>query len=94
LEASSPTIAPKVETAFLLIANSLDPKAYTVGVICALTVEKVTACCFLNKSYPRLQSLSAGDNNDYTLRQISEHNVVIAGLLSERYSTTNAAIIA
>jgi hypothetical protein len=94
LEASSPTIAPKVEPAFPLMADSSDPEAYTVGVICALTVEKVAACYFLNKNHPRLESQPAGDNNNYTLRQIGDHNVVIAGLPSGRYSTTNAAIVA
>jgi hypothetical protein len=76
------------------MADSPDPEAYTIGFICALTVEKVAACCFLDKDHPRLKSQSASDNNNYTLRQISEHNVVIAGLLLGRYSTTNAAIVA
>jgi nucleoside phosphorylase len=71
-----------------------DPEAYTVGIICALTVEKVAACCFLDKDHPRLKSQSASDNNDYTLGQIGEHNVVIAGLPLGRYGTTNAAIVA
>jgi nucleoside phosphorylase len=93
-EASSPTIAPRVETAFPLVADSSNPEAYTVGVICAPTVEKVAACCFLDKNHPRLESQPAGDNNDYTLGQIGEHNVVIAGLPSGRYGTTNAAIVA
>jgi nucleoside phosphorylase len=76
------------------MADSSDPEAYTVGVICALTVEKVAACCFLDKNHPRLESQPAGDNNDYTLGQIGKHNVVIAGLPSGRYGTTNAAIVA
>jgi nucleoside phosphorylase len=71
-----------------------DPEAYTVGIICALTIEKVAACCFLDKDHPRLKSQSASDNNDYTLGQIGEHNVVIAGLPLGRYGTTNAAIVA
>jgi nucleoside phosphorylase len=76
------------------MADFPDAEAYTVGVICALTVEKVAACCFLDKSHPRLKSQSASDNNDYTLGQIGEHNVVIAGLPLGRYGTTNAAIVA
>jgi nucleoside phosphorylase len=76
------------------MGDSSDPEVYTVGIICALTVEKVAACCFLDKDHPRLNSQSASDNNDYTLGQIGEHNVVIAGLPLGRYGTTNAAIVA
>jgi nucleoside phosphorylase len=76
------------------MADSSDPQAYTVGLICALTVEKVAACSFLDIEHPRLKSQPASDNNDYTLGQIGEHNVVIAGLPLGRYGTTNAAIVA
>jgi nucleoside phosphorylase len=76
------------------MADLLDPQAYTVGFICALTVEKVAACSFLDREYPRPKFQSASDNNDYTLGQIGEHNVVIAGLPLGRYGTTNAAIVA
>jgi nucleoside phosphorylase len=76
------------------MADSSDPEGYTVGFICALTVEKIAACSFLDREHPRLKSQSASDNNDYTLGQIGEHNVVIAGLPSGRYGTTNAAIVA
>jgi nucleoside phosphorylase len=84
----------RVELQQALFADALSPEAYTVGIICALTVEKVAACCFLEKNHLRLESQPAGDNNDYTLGQIGEHNVVIAGLPSGRYGTTNAAIVA
>jgi nucleoside phosphorylase len=76
------------------MADYSDPEAYTVGIICALTVEQVAARSFLDKNHPRLKSQPASDNNNYTLGQISEHNVVIAGLPSGRYGTTNAAIVA
>jgi nucleoside phosphorylase len=76
------------------MADFPDAEAYTVGAICALTVEKVAACCFLDKGHPRLRSQSASDHNDYTLGQIGEHNVVIAGLPLGRCGTTNAAIVA
>jgi nucleoside phosphorylase len=84
----------RVELQQELFTNALDPEAYTVGFICALTVEKVAACCFLDKEHPRLKSQSASDNNDYTLGRIGEHNVVIAGLPLGQYGTTNAAIVA
>jgi nucleoside phosphorylase len=76
------------------MADSSNPEAYSVAFICALTVEKVAACCFLDKNHPRLKSQPASDNNDYALGEIGEHKVVIAGLPSGRYGTTNAAIVA
>ena len=76
------------------MADLSDHQAYTVGFICALTVEKVAACSFLDTEHPRPKFQPASDNNDYTLGQIGEHNVVIAGLPLGRYGTTNAAIVA
>ena len=71
-----------------------NPKAYTVGLICALTIEQVAARCFLDKEHPRMKSQAASDNNSYTLGEIGEHNIVIAGLPLGRYGTTNAAAVA
>ena len=77
-----------------LIADSTDPEIYTVGIICAFSVEKVAACSFLDEERPRLRYQSDKDSNDYTLGKINEHNVVIAGLPLGRYGTTNAAVVA
>jgi nucleoside phosphorylase len=71
-----------------------NPEAYTVGLICALTVEQVATRCFLDKEHPGLKSQPASDNNSYTLGEIGEHNIVIAGLPLGRYGTTNAAVVA
>jgi nucleoside phosphorylase len=76
------------------MADSSNPEAYSVGFICALSVEQVAVRCFLDKHHPRLKSQPASDNNDYTLGEIGEHNVVIAGLPLGRYGTTNAASVA
>jgi hypothetical protein len=56
------------------MADYSDPEAYTVSIICALTVKQVAARSFLDKNHPRLKSQPASDNNNYTLGQISEHN--------------------
>jgi nucleoside phosphorylase len=93
-DCEQPIKRQRVELQQAFFADTLSPEAYTVGIVCALTVEKVAACCFLDKDHPRLKSQSASDNNDYTLGQIGEHNVVIAGLPLGRYGTTNAAIVA
>jgi nucleoside phosphorylase len=93
-DSDQPTKKRRVELQQALSADTFDPEAYTVGIICAITVEKVAACCFLEKDHSRLKSQPASDNNDYTLGQIGEHNVVIAGLPLGRYGTTNAAIVA
>jgi nucleoside phosphorylase len=75
------------------MAKPLLPGAYTVGLICALTVEQVAIRSVLDKEHPRLGSKPDGDNNYYTLGEIGKHNVVIAGLPG-RYGTTSAAIVA
>jgi hypothetical protein len=56
-----------------------DPKQYTVGWICAISTESVAACLCLDKEHEgRPDHLSANDSNDYTLGEMSGHNVVIA----------------
>lgn len=77
-----------------MMTESPDRGTYTVGIICALSVEKVAVCSFLDVEHARLESQSVHDNNDYTLGQIKEHNVVVAGLPTGRYGIANAAIVA
>ena len=68
-----------------------DPKQYTVGWICAIPTESVAACLFLDKEHVgRLDHLSANDSNDYTLGEMSGHNVVIAVMPDGEYGQTSA----
>src|SRR5467141_605100 len=66
---------------------------YTVAWICALPLEAAAAKAMLDKTHPQL-SQSAGDDNAYTLGEISGHNIVIACLPSGVYGTISAATVA
>jgi hypothetical protein len=50
---------------------------YTVAWICALPLEAAAAKAMLHKIHPQL-SHPAGDDNAYTLGEISGHNIVVA----------------
>jgi nucleoside phosphorylase len=69
----------------------LDPEAYTVGWICAITTEYVAAQAFLDEKYEGPDYVSIHDNNDYTLGKIGKHNVVIAVLPDGEYGLVSAA---
>ncbi|KAJ5706518.1 hypothetical protein N7536_002207 [Penicillium majusculum] len=71
-----------------------DPGNYTVGWICALPVEYVSAQVFLDKEHDKPRFVSPNDTNDYTLGQMGEHNVVIAVLPDGEYGTASAAGVA
>jgi nucleoside phosphorylase len=67
---------------------------YTVGWICALSIEYVAAQEFLDARHDRPDYLSRHDNNDYTLGKISEHNIVIAVSPRREWGLCPAAIVA
>ncbi|CAG8312963.1 unnamed protein product, partial [Penicillium salamii] len=71
-----------------------DPRNYTVGWICALPVEYVSAQVFLDKEHDKPIFVSPNDTNDYTLGKMGEHNVVIAVLPDGEYGTASAASVA
>lgn len=73
----------------------LDPSVYTVGWICAISVEYLAANLCLDEEHPKLRHPpSRHDTNIYTLGRIGEHNVVIASLPKGSYGTTSAATVA
>ncbi|THW72348.1 hypothetical protein D6D19_06590, partial [Aureobasidium pullulans] len=73
------------------VTNIPDPKQYTVGWIWAISTESVAACLFLDKEHEgRPDHLSANDSNDYTLGEMSGHNVVIAVMPDGEYGLTSA----
>jgi nucleoside phosphorylase len=66
---------------------------YTVGWICALSIEMAAAKGMLDEEHQDLP-VSRGDSNQYTLGRIGSHNVVIACLPDGIYGTTSAATVA
>lgn len=71
-----------------------DPKTYTVGWICAITVEYVAAQLFLDEEHEGPQHLPQNDYNNYKLGKMGSHNVVIAVLPDGEYGTSSAARVA
>jgi nucleoside phosphorylase len=67
---------------------------YTVGYICALSIEYLAAQLCLDEEHERPEYVSCHDNNDYTLGKIGKHNVVIAVLPDGEYGTSSAAGVA
>jgi nucleoside phosphorylase len=65
---------------------------YTVAWICALPLQVAAAKAMLDKTHPQL-SQSAGDDNAYTLGEISGHNIVVVYLPSGVYGTISAATV-
>ncbi|KAF6825114.1 PFS domain-containing protein [Colletotrichum plurivorum] len=66
---------------------------YTVGWICALSIEFAAGRSMLGEIHEDLPR-AAGDTNAYVLGSIGEHNVVMACLPEGQYGTNNAAIVA
>ncbi|KAL2860013.1 hypothetical protein BJX68DRAFT_251851 [Aspergillus pseudodeflectus] len=71
-----------------------DPRAYTVGWICAVLAEYVAAQTFLDEEHEGAAYLSPNDANDYTLGKMGGHNVVIAVLPNGEYGTSSASGVA
>ncbi|KAH7125067.1 hypothetical protein B0J13DRAFT_589089 [Dactylonectria estremocensis] len=68
----------------------LDPANYTVGWICAISIEYLAAQLCLDEQHERPEHVSRHDNNDYTLGRVGKHNVVIAVLPDGEYGTSSA----
>ncbi|RDW57292.1 hypothetical protein BP5796_12742 [Coleophoma crateriformis] len=71
-----------------------NPKDYTIGWICAISTEYVAAQAFLDEKHEGPRSVSAHDNNDYTLGRIGKHNVVVAVLPDGEYGLSSATGVA
>ncbi|KAK6518203.1 hypothetical protein TWF506_005362 [Arthrobotrys conoides] len=68
---------------------------YTIGWICALSIEMAAATAMLDHINPsRDLERHPNDNNTYTLGSIGDHNVVIACLPSGEYGLVSAATVA
>ena len=67
--------------------------AYGVGIICALPLEKAAVTAMLDEEHARLRKM-AGDDNEYTLGRIGEHNVAVACLPAGVTGKASAAVVA
>jgi nucleoside phosphorylase len=70
-----------------------DRGAYSVGIVCALAIEKAAAVAMLDNKHERLPPAS-GDENDYAFGTIGAHGVVIACLPAGTTGTVSAAVVA
>ncbi|KAJ5594593.1 nucleoside phosphorylase domain-containing protein [Penicillium hispanicum] len=68
-------------------------RSYTIGWICALSVEMAVAKGMLDEIHQRLPPVR-GDSNVYTLGSICGHNVVLACLPAGVYGTSSASNVA
>ncbi|OWT42403.1 nacht and ankyrin domain protein [Pochonia chlamydosporia 170] len=67
---------------------------YTVGWICAISIEYLAAQLCLDEEHEPLEYVSPHDDNGYTLGRVGKHNVVIAVLPDSEYGTSSAASVA
>lgn len=69
---------------------------YTVGWICALSIEQIAAAEFLDEEHDHPEDLDipSSDSNSYILGSIGKHNVVIAVLPAGVYEIASAANVA
>jgi hypothetical protein len=70
-----------------------NPKDYTVGWVCAISIEYVAAQAFLNKRHDKAEYVSPNDNNIYTLGRVGKHKVVIAVLPDREYGIAAAVSV-
>ena len=76
-----------------MTSKTLTHQDYTVGWVCALTIELAAATVMLDREHPDLpQPLS--DQNHYTLRSIGVHNIAIACLPEGDIGNNPAATVA
>ncbi|KAK4082196.1 uncharacterized protein Triagg1_2008 [Trichoderma aggressivum f. europaeum] len=72
----------------------VDAKSYTVGWLCALSTEFAAAKSLLDEQHEQPTNVGKGDENNYTLGKMANHNVVLAVLPDGERGTTAAAIVA
>lgn len=70
------------------------PQGYSVGWICGITTDYVSAQTLLDEVHDRPEYIAPDDHNDYTLGKIGKHNVVLAVLPMGEYGASSAAKVA
>lgn len=69
------------------------PQSYSVGIICALAIEKAAIEALLDEEHPSLPKV-LGDENEYTFGKIGYHNVIVACLPAGLTGKASAAVVA
>ena len=82
---------PRREKTYERSTSVYPNETYTVGWVCALSVELAAAKGLLDETHGEPQTQPNGDHNAYTLGRIHEFNVVIACLPASVYGTSSAA---
>ncbi|KAK6542335.1 hypothetical protein TWF694_006294 [Orbilia ellipsospora] len=72
----------------------LQNNEYTIGWICALSLEMAAARLMLDENHGKPEQQNPSDQNIYHLGRIGQHNIVIACLPAGVYGTTSAATVA
>ncbi|KAL3457971.1 nucleoside phosphorylase domain-containing protein [Aspergillus heterothallicus] len=72
--------------------KKLSPDSYTVGWVCALSLELTAAKAMLDETHSNPRQ-PPSDPNRYTVGEIAGHNVVIAPLPAGVYGTTSASFV-
>ena len=75
------------------MATELKKSDYSVGWICAISIELAAVLAILDETHPQLD-VTGTDTNIYTFGRIGRHNVVISCLPEGRYGITRAGIVA
>lgn len=77
-------------------STCLTSQDYTVGWICALSLEMSVALAMLDEHHspPLDHNRNRNDRNNYSFGRIGSHNVVIAVLPAGTYGTNSAAMVA
>lgn len=73
-------------------AQTLSHHDYTIGWICALSIEMTAATVMLDEVHASLTT-SQDDTNTYTLGNVGINNIAIACLPSGQYGLNNAATV-
>lgn len=73
--------------------TKLQNEQYTVGWICALSIELAAAAKMLDEEHPRLPQ-DPNDHNSYTFGRIGDHNIVIGCLPKGQLGVVSAATVA
>ena len=68
-------------------------ESYSIGIICALSIEKAAVDAVLDEEHESLEK-AAGDDNSYTFGKIGKHNVVAACLPAGVMGKVSATAVA